>query len=110
LLPLHNPWHDFSDKSTIHFQYPRCPSRGYREASDDIALAGSHSRNVTVDTVQVATLENGFQVMSFFGTHQVGDKVWIHDDTLQNGTISKVAKVGSLHDARAVWMDSKSTS
>jgi hypothetical protein len=117
-LPLHNPWHDFSDKSTIHFQNPRCPSRNYRqgEPSDDIALAGSHddnlevipARNVTADTVQVATLENGFQVMSLFGTHQVGDEVWMHDDTLQNGIISKVAKVGSLRDARAVRMDSKS--
>jgi len=38
----------------------------------------------------------------------VGDEVWMHDDTLQNGIISKVAKVGSLRDARAVRMDSKS--
>ena len=56
---------------------------------------------MTADTVQVATLENGFQVMSLFGTHQVGDEVWMHDDTLQNGIISKVAKVGSLRDVRA---------
>jgi len=59
------------------------------------------TRNVTADTVQVAILENGFQVMPLFGTHQVGDEVWIHDDTLENGVISKVVQVGSLRDSDA---------
>jgi len=53
---------------------------------------------VTADTVQVATLDNGFQIIPLFGAQQVGDEVWIHDDTLQNGVISKVVQVGSLRD------------
>lgn len=94
--------------SSAYVRYPRCPSRNYRrEESSDLdvqepAVPTNSSvafEDVTADMLEVATLENGVQVMPMFGAHKVGDEVWIHDDTFQDGKTSKVISVNSFKEA-----------
>ncbi|GLB44249.1 hypothetical protein LshimejAT787_1601790 [Lyophyllum shimeji] len=92
--------------SSAYSRAPRCPSRNYRredtsspeDAPNNDTVTPSFAE-VTDDMVQVATLENGLQIVPMFGARKVGDDVWIHDDTLQNGTTSKVVGVASMKEA-----------
>ncbi|KII93431.1 hypothetical protein PLICRDRAFT_171186 [Plicaturopsis crispa FD-325 SS-3] len=110
-------------------QAPRCPSRNYRReelgtsnslepglGEDDDINPGDASEfdfdalvtagNATLPDSsspmsRVARLESGHRVLELFGSLSVGDEVWVHDETLLEGTLSKVANVTTVAEAFA---------
>ncbi|KII94884.1 hypothetical protein PLICRDRAFT_47919 [Plicaturopsis crispa FD-325 SS-3] len=85
--------------SSAYTRAPRCPSRNYRrdtgEFEDDLEDEVVPSDPPTLDanatlSPRVGLLDNGMKVMETWGQLSIGDEVWIHDETLLNGTFSKI--------------------
>ncbi|RDB17090.1 hypothetical protein Hypma_001928 [Hypsizygus marmoreus] len=97
--------------SSAYSTNPRCPSRNYRRDESSIdanntadALAKDIDADMTLhditpDMVQIATLENGMQILPMFGgAHKLDDDVWVHEDSSDKGAISKVVRVASMKE------------